>query len=185
MRFFKCACSAICLFLATPPARAQNFQDSYRQSSSGFIVQAGSLFQNYRYALEFRVPVRVVGEHAARGNFFEVTLESTDDRSLFIYLTSFRIRREAGVKDLAARVYGPCRLPEIPADSEFRLDTSCAGKIELNDLERHITLLRRGDLLHLLVVSARTEDAGLAREVVGSVAIHRGFCFEDKICPYR
>ena len=103
------------------PAFAQNFQESREQSSREFVVQKDRAFRDYRYALTFRLPLRSIGLYAPRGNFFSVQLEPADSQAFFIYHTSFRIRREAGVKALAARVYGPCKLPKIPEELEFRV----------------------------------------------------------------
>ena len=164
---------------------AQNYQESREQSSREFVVKKNEFFRDYRFALSFRLPLRARGLYAPRGNFFSVELEPADEQAFFIYHTSFRIRRESGVRALVERVYGPCKVPDVPTEDEFRIATSCPGKVGLNKLNRHVLLMRKKELLHLLVVTARSEKNTLAQEILESIVLNKDFCFENKICPYR
>ncbi|MEQ9365976.1 MAG: hypothetical protein RIF32_17160 [Leptospirales bacterium] len=143
------------------------------------VLQGGERFEDPRLALSFIVPFTSVVRVRGRGNFHGVDIESVDSGALYVYHTSYRIRRPEGLESKlldALRVgFGPCELPEAPAGETFEIDARCTGSIGLNEIVRNTRMIRDREILHLLHISSRVETEDAAREMLRGVRVNEQF----------
>lgn len=155
---------SIGLLSASAGVRAESFQ----QIAPGKYV-------NYRAAFELDLPgVRRLAV-SPRGNFFvfEFLPPLLAEEDYYILMTSFRVRRPVIQKEIQEIV--PCKVEGIPTNDEFDVSRECAGRIELNEMKRAVRIVRRGNVLHVLFVSGRSEHAAVFLPILSRARLNAGF----------
>ncbi len=142
--------------------------ESFQQIAPGKYV-------HYRAAFELELPgVRRLAV-SPRGNFviFEFLPPLLAEEDYYILMTSFRIRRPVVEKEIRDIV--PCKLEGIPAAGDFDVSRDCAGRIDLNEMKRAVRIVRRGNILHVLFVSGRSEHSAVFLPIVIGARLNAGF----------
>lgn len=161
---------AAAVILCILPIHAQRQEN--RADSAQSVIEAKERFENYRFGLSFTVPVKSLVKLGSRGIFRIAEFTSAADDSYYIAHTSFRIRDPADLKVLADEFQGSCGLPDLDPGADFRRIAECSEKIGLNDIEQKILYLRRGSLLHVLLVAVRSDSRQFLDEIFNSVRVN-------------
>lgn len=149
--------------------------ESDGSTARDFVLREGERFSEYRIAYEFDAPVKLRIRIAPRGMFRMLEAQPTEAPDLYVFSTTFRIRRLEELWDAAEAGFAPCKLPELPAGGDFLIEAQCADRIGQNALQREIRLERRGDLLHLLLLTWRSDRAELAERLRQSLTMNLAF----------
>ena len=152
-------------FSSAPAAESPPFQQ---------VLQTDASLNDPRLGLTFQVPVMTIARIRPRGNFFEVELTPSNGEAFFVYSTTFRIRRPAGL-EIPGEISGPCAPPEIPKADRFDVSAVCDGTIGLNKIRRTVRIIREDQLLHLFHLAHRVEDAELTDRILQSVRVNSEF----------
>ena len=144
------------------------------------MLNPGTVFKHYRFALQFTLPVKSKATIRGRGNFPMVEIQPHESPRYYILHTSFRIRRKAGARKILNNIFAPCLLPDFP-ETDGQVEASCRAEIGLNRLERRIRLIRKGKLLHLFYITYRLAEADLASRIVNSIETNTGFYYKEPL----
>jgi hypothetical protein len=140
-----------------------------RSERAQFVLAGGERLADRRLALSFALPGAATVRIQPRGIFYSVEIVSAAAEDYYLYHTSYRIRRGLDPATLAAALPPPCGLPEIPDADDFDVYTRCAGAIEQNEIVRHLRLIRRAEVLHLVYLACRDDAQDLAGAILASV----------------